>query len=74
MGRRSKVDPWGRSSCNHGGGVSVSYNNAREIGVASELKELTTEPIEVVARPETAQAELATCARTVRWQGCVRGG
>ena len=45
----------------------MSDNKAGENGVASELKELTTEPIEVVVRPETARAELAACARTVRW-------
>ena len=32
----------------------MSYNNAGEIGVASELKELTTEPIEAMVQLETA--------------------
>ena len=45
----------------------MSYNNAREVGVASELKELTTDTDEVVVRPEAPQAKLAACARMVRW-------
>ena len=49
----------------------MSHNNAGEFGLASELKELTTEPIEVVVRSEMARAELATCAQTVRWRMAV---
>ena len=49
----------------------MSYNNAGEIGVASELKELTTDTDKVVVRPKVAEAELATCARTVRWRTTV---
>ena len=37
-------------------------------GVASELKGLTTEPTKAVVRSETARAELAACARMVRWR------
>ena len=44
----------------------MSYNNAEEIGVASELKELTTDTDDTMVRPEAAHAELAACVRTVR--------
>ena len=44
----------------------MSYNNVGEVGVASELKELTTDTDEVVVWPEAARAELAACVRTVR--------
>ena len=71
MGRCSKVGPWWRRSCNHDGGVPVSDNKAEENGVASELKELTTEPIEAVVRPEMARAELAMGAQRVRWRMAV---
>jgi len=71
-----------RSSCNDNGDVPVSYNNAGEVGVASELKELTMDTDKVVVRPEVARAELAACAWTVRWhtamsrlhQGWLGGG
>ena len=49
----------------------MSYNNAKELGVASELKELTTDIEEVAVRLEVAQAELAVCARTVLWRTAV---
>ena len=49
------------------GDISVSHNNAEVVGVAYELKELTTDPTEVVVRPEVARAKLAVCARTVWW-------
>ena len=49
----------------------MSHNNAGEFGLASELKELTMELIEAVVRPETARAELAACAWTVRWRTMV---
>ena len=60
----------------------MSYNNVEEIGVASELKELTTDTDDTVVRPEAAQAELAACGRAVRWctmmarlsQGWLGGG
>ena len=45
-----------------GGGVPVSYNNVGTVGVAHELKVLTTGSDEVVVRSEAAQANLATCA------------
>ena len=45
----------------------MSYNNARKVGVASELKELTMDTDKVVVRLEAAQAELAVCAWMVRW-------
>ena len=44
----------------------MSYNNAEEIGVASELKELTTDTGKVMVRQEAARAELATYAWMVR--------
>ena len=49
----------------------MSDSKARANGVASELKELTTEPIEAVVRLETVQAELAMCARMVWWRMAV---
>ena len=49
----------------------MSYNNVGEVGVASELKELTTDTDKVVVRPKVAEAELATCARMVRWHTAV---
>ena len=49
----------------------MSHNNVGGIGLASELKELTTEPIEAVVRPKTARVELATCAWMVRWRTAV---
>ena len=45
----------------------MSYNSVGVNRVASELQTLTTEPIEVVVRPEAARAKLAVCARTVQW-------
>ena len=45
----------------------MSYNNAKELGVASELKELTMDTDDAVVRPEAARAELAMCAWMVRW-------
>ena len=45
--------------------VLVSPNDVGAVGVARELKELTTDPAEVVVRPEAARANLATCA----WHG-----
>ena len=36
------------------GAVSVSHNDAGAVGVAHELKVLTTDPDEVVVRPEAA--------------------
>ena len=44
------------------GDVPVSYNNAGAVGVASELKELAIDPVEMVVRPEVARAKLATCS------------
>ena len=55
----------------YNGDVLVSYNNAGELGVASELKELTTDTDDAVVRLEAARTELATCARTVRWRTVV---
>ena len=45
----------------------MSYNNAGEVGVASELEGLTTDTDKVTIQPEMAQAELATCPRMGRW-------
>ena len=45
----------------------MSYSNAGTVGVAHELKALTTDPDEVVVRSEAARGKLAVCARTVRW-------
>ena len=45
----------------------MSYNHAGEFGVASEIKELTTDTGKVMVRPKVARAELATCARRVWW-------
>ena len=50
-----------------GGGIPVSYNNVGVKRVASELQSLTTDPEEVVVRPEAARAKLAACARMVQW-------
>ena len=47
------------------GDVLVSHNDVGAVGLARELKELTTDPAEVVVRPEAARAKLATCA----WHG-----
>ena len=49
----------------------MSYNNAGELGVVSELKEFTTDTDDAVVRPEEARAELATCAWMVRWRTTV---
>ena len=49
----------------------MSYDNTGELGVASELKELTTDTDDAVVRLEAARTELATCARTVRWRTVV---
>ena len=51
-----------------GGGILVSYNSTGLNRVASELHALTTDPDEVVVRPEVARAKLAACAWMVR--GC----
>ena len=48
------------------GDISVSHNNAEVVGVAYELKELTTDPTEVVVQPEAAQAKLAVCVWMVQ--------
>ena len=45
----------------------MSYNNVGEVGVASELKELTMDTDKVVVQAEAAQPELAAYAWTVRW-------
>ena len=49
----------------------MSYNNAKAIRTASELQALTTDPEEVVVRPEVARAKLVACARMVRWRTTV---
>ena len=49
----------------------MSYSNIEEVGVASELEGLTTDTDKVAVRPKTARAELATCARMVRWCAAV---
>jgi len=64
------------------GDVPVSHNDVGAVGLARELKELTTDPAEVVVRPEAARAKPAACARMVRWctavarlrQGWLEGG
>ena len=65
-GRHSKAELWRRGSCTKNDDVLVSYNNTGELGVASELQELTLDTDDPVVRSETAQAELAACVRTVR--------
>ena len=45
----------------------MSYNNAGELGVASELKELTMDIDDVVVRLETARYELVACVWMMRW-------
>ena len=60
----------------------MSYNNAGEIEVASELMKLTMDIDDAVVRPKAAQAELVVCVRMVRWcttvarlrQGWLGGG
>ena len=62
--------------------IPVIPNDVGAVGVAWELKELTTDPAEVVVRPEAARAKLVACAQTVRWctavvrprQGSLGGG
>ena len=44
--------------------MSHSENGANKL--ASELKELPTETVEVSVQPEKARAELAMCASTMR--------
>ena len=60
----------------------MSYNNTKVNKTASELQALTTDPDEVVVRPEVARAKLVVCARTAWWctvvarlrQGWLGGG
>ena len=49
----------------------MSYNNVGELGVASELKGLTTDTDDTVVRPEVTRDKLAACARMVRWRTAV---
>ena len=44
----------------------MSHSENRANKLASELKELPTETVEVSVQPEKARAELAMCASTMR--------
>ena len=50
-----------------GGCVPVSHSESRANQLASELKELPTETVEMSVQPKKARAEPTACAPMIRW-------